>query len=378
VTRREFSSAVMAQAIPSRRPRIAAIVTEYRWFSHADVICGRLLGGCSPDNQWRAPRTQLVSVYTAQVPANDMSRDLAARHGFKIFPTISSALTLGGDRLAVDGVVFIGEHGNYPTNELGQKLYPRFELFSEILDVYEKNGGGVPTFFDKHLSYSWDKALSLYQRAAKLKFPWFAGSSIPLTVRQPVIDIALDTTIQEAAVVGYADLDAYGFHTLEAVQSLIERRKGGETGVARVEMMEGDRARQAAAGDLVAAALEAQRSTADDLLAVFRIDYRDGLKLTAPMLKSGHWSAALRTPQGILATRFGIDGGRPLPHFDGLVSRIEEMMVTRKAPYPVERTLLTTGILSFLFESRRQKAPVDTPQLDVKYRPPANVWWQRA
>ncbi len=377
--RREFLSAAAAAAAPARRPRVAAIVTEYRWYSHADVVCGRLFGGSSPNNQWHAPRTQIVSMYTHQVPATDMSRDLAARHGYRIYPTIREALTLGGDKLGVDAVVFIGEHGNYPTNELGQKLYPRFELFSEILDVYEKNGRGVPTFFDKHLSYSWDKAAAMYARVKKLGFPMLAGSSIPVTVRDPDVDLALDTPLEEAAAVGYADLDAYGFHTLEALQCVVERRRGGETGVARVEMVEGDP--EVPFPPLVERALEVQGLTVAEARSrqpvLFRVEYRDGLRATVLMLKSGSWSVAVRTPDRTLATVFGKKTERPLPHFDGLVTLIEEMFVSGKAPYPVERTLLTTGILSYLFESRREKRPVAAP-LDVRYRATERNWYQKA
>ena len=45
----------------------------------------------------------------------------------KIYPTIAEALTLGGGKLAVDGVVLVGEHGNYPKNEKGQTKYPRYD-----------------------------------------------------------------------------------------------------------------------------------------------------------------------------------------------------------------------------------------------------------
>ena len=141
-----------------------------------------------------------------------MSRDLAARHGFKIYPTIREVLTLGGSKVAVDAVVFVGEHGKYPVNELGQKLYPRAELFSQILDVYESSGRAVPTFFDKHLSYSWEKAKSMYDRAVRLNVPWFAGSSIPLTVRNPRLELQTNVKLDHALTVGYGDLDAYGFH----------------------------------------------------------------------------------------------------------------------------------------------------------------------
>ena len=171
--------AAQDEAARSRRhaQRAAAVVTVYRYNSHADVLVGRLLSGYSANATWTPSRTQIVSFHAAQVPANiDMSRDLAARNGFQIYPTIRDALTLGGKSLAVDGVVFVGEHGDYPVNDVGQSLYPRYELFSQIMDVYEETGRSVPTFFDKHFSYSWDKADAIYRRAKKIGFPFMAGS----------------------------------------------------------------------------------------------------------------------------------------------------------------------------------------------------------
>src|SRR5688572_4582392 len=102
--------------------RVAAIVTEYRKWSHADVILRNLLDGY-PDG--KKPDLELVSLYTDQVPKSDMSRDLAKKHRFKIYDNIADCLTLGGETLAVDAVLSIGEHGKYDDNEKGQKLYPR-------------------------------------------------------------------------------------------------------------------------------------------------------------------------------------------------------------------------------------------------------------
>ena len=158
-----------------------------------------------------------------------------------LYPSVREALERWAEKsLAVDGVVFIGEHGDYPTNDVGQTLYPRYELFSQILDVYEESGRSVPTFFDKHFSYSWEKADALYRRAKKIGFPFMAGSSIPLTIRKPALDPPLETHITEAVALGFGDPDAYGFHTLEGLQCLVERRKGGETGIASVQFIEGE------------------------------------------------------------------------------------------------------------------------------------------
>jgi hypothetical protein len=396
-TRRQALGLLAAPLLADNRKTVAAVVTEYRWYSHADVILGRILGGYSANGVHTPPRSRLVALYTDQVPQNDMSREMAARHGFRIYPTISETLRNGGPRLAVDAVIFIGEHGDYPVNELGQKMYPRYELFSQILDIYEKDRRAVPTFFDKHLSYDWAKASEIWQRSRRLGFPMMAGSSIPVTVRTPRVELALGTPLEAAVVVGYADLDAYGFHTLEVLQCMVERRAGGETGIDSVEMVLGEdvwRWHDSEAGawsrPLLAAALSRHpgglplhRAREGGKSAVFVLQYRDGLRAAAYMLNphARHWlfAAQLKGQAQPVSTLFGpAERTRPLPHFDGLVRCIEEMFVTGKEPWPVERTVLTTGALAFLFQSKRTGGPVRTPELNITYKAPKDAWFQNA
>ena len=144
----------------SRRPpkRIAAILTEYWLGSHADVVVGKYLEGYNQDDQPPYPRSKIVAMFTEHVPKNDMSRPMAKKYGVPIFRTVQEALTLGGDKLAVDGVLLIGEHGDYPVNDKAQTLYPRFEMFLKITDVFRQSGRSVPVFNDKHLSWSWRQA----------------------------------------------------------------------------------------------------------------------------------------------------------------------------------------------------------------------------
>ena len=107
-----------------RRPRIAAVVTEDRKDSHAQHILDRFLFGYGWDSGHHRPGVDLVSLYTDQVPESDLSRGRAKLFpSMKIYPTIAEALTQGGDKLAVDGVMIIGEHGDYPDNEKGQSCY---------------------------------------------------------------------------------------------------------------------------------------------------------------------------------------------------------------------------------------------------------------
>ena len=383
------------------KKKIAAIVTEYvddsHLKSHAAVIVGRMLEGYRPNGVFTEPQTQIVSMYTAQVPSNDLSRGLAAKYGFKIYPTIAAALTLGGDKLAVDGVVFVGEHGDYPSNDVGQKLYPRFELYSQIVEVFRQGGRSVPVYSDKHFSYSWEKAKQMVDWSRQLKFPLMAGSSIPVTIRVPPLELPLGCRLEHALSVGYGDLDAYGFHTLEALQCMVERRKGGETGVAAVEWVEGDAVwqwRASDAGRWSAPLLDAALAANPDVKpgrpednckhpALFLLTYRDGFRTASYMLQGhseGFLFAAQRSgqPHPEAMRYIFTSGGRQLVHFDALVYCIEQMFLTGKPLYPVERTLLTTGALSFLFESRRQKRLISTPELNVAYRAPQHAYFETA
>lgn len=363
-------------AQPKRRPRLAAVVTSYYFYSHADVILGRLMAGCSPNNKWHPSRCDVVSLYVHQIHERDMSADLSARHGFTVHDSIEKAI--GPD---IDGVVFVGEHGNFPTNDVGQKLYPRHELFMQILDVYEKRSRALPTFFDKHLSYSWPKAKEMYERAKRLRVPWFAGSSIPLSLRIPMLVPPMETKFDQAVSIGYGDLDAYGFHTLEALQCMVERRKGGETGLRAVETLQGDAAWVFLDNGwmpLITAAYDTfpKKSAAPlkELVkkpVVYSLEYRDGLRAASVLLNGAisDWGFAGLANSQMQACKYGpVAKARPLPHFDGLAHNIEELFLTGRPPYPVERTVLTTGALAHLFDSVRSGKRVETPELDIRYR----------
>src|SRR5579864_2166039 len=116
----------------TRRKKIAAIITEYRPHSHADVIVTKFLRGFPTEDGLVAPRTDIASLYVDQFPAADLSRPLAREHGVPIYPSIRKALTLGGQELAVDGVLLIGEHGDYSWNEKQQQLFPRKYFMEQI------------------------------------------------------------------------------------------------------------------------------------------------------------------------------------------------------------------------------------------------------
>src|SRR5262245_42370598 len=243
------------------RKKIAAVSSTYHVRSHSDNFITRFLEGYWINDRYYPPPCDVVSLYVDQVPAFDISRKLAQTYGFRLCSSISEALTLDSGKLAVDGVLQIAEHGDYPDNDKLQKLYPRYEFFHEVVEVFRKSGRSVPVFSDKHLSYDWTKAKWMYDQSRELGFPLMAGSSSPATFRRPELDFALDTEFEDAlAVNGGWIADGGVFHPLEMLQCFVERRKGGETGVRAVQRLEGDAVWRAAeegrwSRELLAAAL---------------------------------------------------------------------------------------------------------------------------
>jgi len=201
--------------------------------------------------------------------------------------------------------------------------------------------------------------------------------------------------IEEAVMVGEGGSDPMDFHALEALQCMVERRQGGETGVSAVQMLTGDAAWKAGwSRDLLSAALSrsdtplgltvkdgrTQDLTAPGVLeslvkepAAYRIEYRDGLRATLLMLdgavKDFNFAARVRGA-GILSTQFLLTPVPNVTYSACLVSKIEQMFMTRRAPYPIERTLLTSGILESCLTSKKQNQQrLETPHLAVTYRP---------
>ena len=390
--------------------RIAVITTVYRYLSHAQHITDRFLVGYPHNGEWRRPDMKVASLYVDQKPPGDQSAERAQEFGFEIYPTIPEALRCGGDRLAVDAVLIIGEHGDYPQNEKGQILYPRYEFFKQCVEVFEKDGRAVPVYNDKHLSYSFEKAKWMIEASRRLKFPMLAGSSLPVTWRLPDLELPLDCEIESALMVGEGrGSDAMDFHALEAMQCMIERRKGGETGVKAVQMIEDDAVWKAGeegrwSKELLTAALSRSDTPqgwtlidgrTQDLVgsgelpklvkhpAAYFIEYRDGLRTTLLMLDGAlqdfNFAARVRGIKGLASTQFFLTPIPNVTYSACLVSKIEEMFETGQAPYPVERTLLVSGILEACLTSRLQDHQrLETPQLAVRYRAPRLSQYSRA
>jgi hypothetical protein len=380
--------------------RIAVIGSIYRYLSHVQHIADRFLVGYPVNGTWHRPDMKIVSLYVDQKPEGDQSAERAKEFGFTVYPTVAEALRCGGDKLAVDAVLLIIEHGEYPRNEKGQVLYPRQELFKQCVDVFEKDGRAVPVYNDKHLSWSFEKAKWMVDASKRLKFPMLAGSSLPVTWRLPDLELPLGCEIKEALMVGVGGSDPMDYHALEAMQCMIERRKGGESGVKAVQMIEGEAVWKAQAEgrwskELLTAALSRSDTplglTVDDgrtqdlanngelqrLVknpSAYFLEHNDGLKTTLLMLngalKDFNFAARVKGA-GVKSCQFLLTPTPNVTYSACLVSKIEEMFATGKPPYPVERTLIVSGALESCLTSKVQgHTRLETPHLRVRYQAP--------
>jgi hypothetical protein len=412
ITRRELLAGIPLSAFPQRnsRPKIAAVATTYFKFSHTQHIVDRFLEGYGWNSEHHHPAMDLVSLYVDQVGKDDLSRDRAARFpSMKIYPTITETLTLGGNKLAVDGVLLIGEHGRYPRNEKGQHLYPRYEFFQQIVKVFESSGRSVPVFNDKHLSWNWDWARQMYDTSRRLGFALMAGSSLPVTWRTPSLEMPLGARVREAVCVGYGGVDSYDFHGLETIQCMVERRKGGESGVKWLQAYRGEdfwkaydegvwpKALMESAlcrshtltpsrpgfNDIFPTRSDMQRMIKDPV--AYRYEHADGLLCTMLLMNGLVQDFNFAARIDGRAQTFSTQMYLPMPpartslanFFSPLVNNVEKMFLTGRPTYPVERTLLTSGLTTAGVESLFRKARYQTPHLQIGYQPAKeSTYWR--
>jgi hypothetical protein len=261
-------------------------------------------------------------------------------------------------------------------------MYPRRYFFEQIAGVFGESGRSVPVFNDKHFAYSFPDAQWVWDRAQELQIPLMAGSSLPLCWRNPFVEYDKETKVEEALSIGYGGIEAYGYHALETLQCMVERRKGGETGVVSVQCLEGDavwRARDEGlwSTELATAACDAIQNKPEGRMedhvkdpAVFLVEYADGLK-TATLMLSGYvsdFSYAARVDGQVQGVEFYLQNEGPFSHFGYLCRNVQDFFRTKKAPYPPERTLLTTGIIDAAMNSRQEgHRKIETPFLHIVY-----------
>jgi hypothetical protein len=252
--------AKMPGAAAGPRKKLAAIVVDYRVHSDADSVVTRFLEGFWINDDFQRAPCDIASLYVNRIQPNDVASRISAAYQVPISGSTSDALTLGSKDLAVDGVLLVGEDYCRPTVEPDS----RFDLFNQITSLYRKIGRAVPIFCCGYLSTNWDHAKQMVQQSRGLGFPLMAGSAEAVTFRRPELEYPLpsgfdDAPLGDRAVHNYKlgvefenslVVNPGGsqniFSSFEILQSFLERRIGGETGVSSIEYLTGKAVWQAA------------------------------------------------------------------------------------------------------------------------------------
>lgn len=363
---------------------VAAICTTWFTSSHADVLLRRWLAPEPTDAAfgWDAHDTRLSAVHVLKpCPEDDQAAACCSRHGLARAATIREAVRGGRGIPAADGVLVIAEHGDYPLNEFGQKLYPRREMFDEVLDTLEEEGRRLPIFVDKHLSWDPEAILHMDRRRRKAGLPLLSGSVLPWCRTDGALDGSLVADARRAVCLFYGGQEIYGFHALEFAQSLLEKRRGGETGVTGLQVWRSGAIREAvespsrralfeaaweagggAPGEAMSAAFASRAPASVHPFYIrysnslplepvaFETTHADGLSVFYAMLPGAvsRFSLAVEDSGGRVGTTCAQLHGKENfhGHFAALAGGIANFMASGVEPHPPERNILTSLTLA--------------------------------
>jgi hypothetical protein len=208
----------------------------------------------------------------------------------------------------------------------------------------------------------------------------------------PQLELPLESPIEEAVVCfgydrSYAEI--YLFHALECLQCMVERRRGGETGVKSVVCLQGDAVWKAcdegriswplvleAIGRSPSANVGPIRENVLKPLAIL-IQYADGTRGAVLNLieavSDNCFAARLKNKAEPVSFYFDLPQPPGARFFDPLTWHIEQFFHSGKPPYPVERTLMTSTVLDLALHSLKDGSrPNESPALNIRYQPPAS------
>ena len=375
--------------------RLAILASHWTPGSPARQIGDRFLIGYPRQGRWRRPPMDVVSLYVDRTPEADQSRERAADFGFSIYPSVAETLRCGTGRLAVDGVLVLAGQGEYSSAESSGP-----DLVEPMVEVFEEDLRAVPVYWDQPLGLA--QARKMVEASRQLKFPVLAGSSLPMTWRLPPLELPIGCRVEQALMVGIGSRHSDRYRALETMQAMVERRRGGETGVRSVQSVSGQAVwRAGSRGRWSQELLEAAVARSDSLQGktlkdgrprdlvnsgelprlvehpeACLVDYSDGMRAAVLMLNGAvgdfTFAARLRDVSEAPSTQFLLP---PEPNRAGstcLAARIEDLIQSGRSPIRPERAWIASGILDRWMESGKKGGlALETPELTLEYRPPA-------
>ncbi|MHB9110467.1 MAG: hypothetical protein ACYDCO_25735 [Armatimonadota bacterium] len=379
-----------AEAPAGEKLPVAGLISSWFPYSHPDLMLGRIVKTYSLDGKGESSRMRLASLYVDRPQQGDFSGKIAAEYNVRLSKGVEDALTLGTGKLAVGGVLIVDVWADYPMSKTGQMIYPHRAMFDEVVKVFRASGKVAPVFIDIYLADNWTDAWHIYSTCKEMGIPLMAGSSVPVGWRKPAAEVKRGAKLKEVVGISYHTTHLYGFHGLEMIQTLAERREGGETGVASVQTLTGQAVWDAAGkeydpellADVLARhepplTLEGVKQSVKEPV-MFIVKYQDGLRAELFTLNNAvqHWAAGWRyADDSKESTLFWLDEEQSMLHFSVQMQGIERFILTGTPSWPVERTLLTSGMLHAAHVSLTENGRlVETPEMG-KIRYQGNWEW---
>jgi hypothetical protein len=370
------------------KKRVAVIITEYWDISHADVIITKMMEGFVMDGRKYTSTIVIVAMYVDQFPPHDISRELTSKHCIPLYNSIRKTLLNGKDTFDMDGIIIIGEHGDYPLNEYNQQLYPRRKFFEECLNVMLEFDRIVPVFSDKGFAIVQEDIEWMYKQIKKHQIPFMSSSSVPFVKRLPFHEpFANGAPLCKMFGFAYGSLERYTYHTLEMMQSIAENRACGESGIRSVQALQGREAVEhiftekwatiyrKLAGYLNVSDIEKFPRTLQEPV-LFQFDYVDGLQsgilfvdslVKNPEIQTFASAYQVKPDEEAICLEFPLQNQKPYAHAGRFVLEVEKFIHTKRTSFPVERSLLTTGALDACMRSLHYGQTIATPYLEVVY-----------
>ena len=373
--------------------KIAFLLEEFSKPSPAQQLVDRFLAGYVTNGEFRRSPFESASAY---VMLSSNPPDLEQRiKDFKLVVASRADQAVEG----ADAVIIASRKPGALANE----------RFVQI--ALERAPQGGACFVHGALANSLERAQEFLSLARSRKIALLAGTPLCVTWRLPEVELPPATPLSEALIVVQANpspsqtsppappssLRGAELHALEGLLPVIERRRGGESGVRSIRFLEGKELWKA--GDkgnwswaLLAAALSRSHSPQGDPVLDGRSQDLAGLGLVPKLARNPRgWllehcdglRSALLVLDGVVADfNFAVraqDGSvvsaqlfrAPPPaehHYSRLAAAIEDFFQTGQSPWPVERNLLIAGLLeTFRQPSSRSGKRIETPGSNIVY-----------
>lgn len=358
--------------------KIAFLLEEFSKPSPAQQLLDRFLMGYPRDGAMQKPPCEEGSVYITLGTNEPDFEKRTDDFELSISPNAAAAVE------EADAVVVVSRRPGAMANE-------------RLLQIaLERAPAGSACFVHGALSNTLERGREFLELARSRQISLLAGTPLCVTWRLPEVDVPRGTPLIEALIVVQGASPGAELHALEGLLPVIERRRGGESGVHSVQFVEGNDFWRAGekrlwSWPLLAAAISRSHTPQGDPVLDGRtqdlvglglvqklarhprgwlLEHRDGLRSALLVLDGviADFNFAVRARDGDIAAQLFRAPPPAEHHFSRLAAAMEDFFRKGSSPWPIERNLLIVGLLeTFRKPASRSGKRIETPGLNIGY-----------